>query len=79
MAGEAAVGETRRQVTWAGGNEPFLANLWRIVGLQSIEMDLAIGRPFSVSGLSRKELAEEGRARIIALRDGETTADIFVR
>lgn len=76
---EAATGERRRQVTWAGGNEPFLSNLLRIVRLRSIEMEVTVGQPLDVTGRSRKELAELSRARLIALRDRERAEDIFVR
>ena len=68
----------RRSVTWAGENEPFIANLKRIIRLRDIEMEVDFGRPIPVSEGNRKQLAEDARSRVIALRDRKPETDTFL-
>src|SRR5690606_40390678 len=76
--GQRAVGPVRSAVTWAGGNEPLVQNLRRILSLRSMDMEVCLGTAFSADHRNRKELAEAARARVIALRDQERRMDTFV-
>ena len=74
------VDETNRhRVTWAGGNQPFLANLMGLLRLRQIEMEVRVGEPFVVGHMNRKELARESRNQVVALRDAPGAADTFRR
>ncbi|HUF08102.1 MAG TPA: lysophospholipid acyltransferase family protein [Rhodothermales bacterium] len=75
--GEPIGGSNRRTVTWAGENEPFLSNLWRVLELRRIVMEVRFGEAFDVNHLGRKNLADEAHRRVEALRDGRAMEDTF--
>lgn len=75
--GQPITARNRRLVTWAGENEPFLSNLLRIVRLKTFEMEVSFGPPINAGDRSRKELADEARSRVLALRDRTPVTDTF--
>lgn len=76
--GREIVDANRHLVTWAGGNESYFANLLRMAGHRSIEMEVVIGGAFDASGQDRKALARRARKAVLDLAERPwAAADTF--
>ncbi len=67
--GRPADANTREPVTWAGGTQTFIENVWGLLGLKGGHMHLRIGEPIPTAGADRKELATRAHAAVFALSD----------
>lgn len=72
VADRPADGAQRMKISWTDPEESMAANLWELLKLRRVHLQIRIGTPIATAALDRKELAQRAHKSVCALAAEES-------